>query len=104
MEQVEKLEPQQADVIKKYYLNGHTLRQIAEHEGVTIEVIRQRESKALRKLRGYPSIRKMGRELYADEHTCFYLHIGVNAFQSGAGSAPELLSERRNLLLSKGAI
>lgn len=96
MKYVEKLDPQQSDVIKKLYFDDMTLREIADQFGVSIESIRQCKEKGLRRLRGFTTVRKVLCELYADEHTYFYLHIGVNAFQSGSGSAVELLTERRD--------
>jgi len=101
IEHVERLDAPQADVIKKHYLHGITFREIAEQSGADMEHIRLQEVKGLRKLRSFPAIRKLGQELYADERTNFFLHIGIQAFQSGSGSAVELIAERQERLIEQ---
>lgn len=98
MEHVEKLDPPQSSAIKQLYLDGMTRRQIAEQTGTTQAYVRKIEYKALRNLRGYKSVWALRKELYVDRSTDFYLHVGVDAFQSGAPSPVERLTERRELL------
>jgi RNA polymerase sigma factor (sigma-70 family) len=100
MQYVNKLEPRQGNVIRLHYCSGLTFRQIADQINVSYERVHQIEQNGMRKLRAFPEIRKIGQELYADEHSNFFLHISIEAFQSGAGSAVENIAERRDRIFN----
>jgi len=99
-QQMKKLDKQQEEVIQDYYFSGLTLPEVAANSGVNIKTAKQIKSAGLLRLRRFPVMRKLRKELYADEHTNFFLHICVTSFQSGSGSAVELLTERRDELLN----
>jgi len=98
MEQMKNIDERQADVIRKHYLCGLTLPQVAVQTNYPLKNVQQQKNAGIRQLRRLPAIRKLKQELYADENTDFYLRIGVTSFQSGSGSAVELLAERRDVL------
>lgn len=102
MKFVDKLEPEQEAVIRLYYLLGLNYRETALAIGKKPSEVRKNLQKALRQLRCVPEIRKIGEELYKDEHTNFWLHISLEAFQSGAGSAVEHLAEQRQHIKKAG--
>lgn len=63
---VEELPGQQSGVIKKYYKENMTLKEIGEANGVTIERIRQLKEQGLRTLRNPKRSRRL-REFYPDD-------------------------------------
>lgn len=96
MECVDKLDPEQSETIKIIYLQGYSVLKAASIKQMPVEQVQSLKEKALRRLRSFPAVRKIRQQLFADRYTDFYLHIGLNAFQSGAGSAVELLTEKRD--------
>ncbi|MDL2232251.1 sigma-70 family RNA polymerase sigma factor [Ruminococcaceae bacterium OttesenSCG-928-L11] len=59
--------PRYADVIRARYLEGKTIKQLADEMGVTAERVRQIEGKALRKLRHPLCSRQLQSFLYYDD-------------------------------------
>lgn len=98
---VDKLESMQAAVIKAHYLYCHSFREIAAMERIALAEAKQSHDKGMRRLRLMKEVRAVGRELYVDAHTNFFLQVGLTAFQNGASSAVERLAERREWLMSK---
>ncbi|MFT9078209.1 RNA polymerase sigma factor [Ethanoligenens sp.] len=101
MKCVDKLESMQATVIKAHYLYCHSFREIAAMERIALAEAKQSHDKGMRRLRLMKEVRAVGRELYIDAHTNFFLQVGLTAFQNGASSAVERLAERRERLMSK---
>lgn len=91
---VERLEPSERAVIEAYYLRGLNFRETGLAIGIAPQEVRKLLQKAMRHLRGVPEIRQIGQELYRDEHTNFWLHVGIEACLRG-GSAVERLADRR---------
>lgn len=96
---MKRLDLEQAEVLRRHYFGGQTLQQIAEQDGTSKAGIWQYERRALRRLRAFKEIRRLGMELYADHHTNFYRHTGIQAFQNGAPSAVERTVENRERLI-----
>ena len=80
-EMVDNLPDQQSGVIRSRYVDGNTLREIGEQQGVSIERVRQTEAKALRALRmpkrcnvfrGYHEVYLSAAPIH---------HVGVRQFQ-----------------------
>ena len=85
----------QGAVIEQRYFQGRTLKAVGEELGVTPEMVRQHESKALCALRRP----KVSRELAAfiESRTPYFMSVGVGRFQSTHSSSVEeivLLRER----------
>lgn len=68
--ELDKLDPEQAEALRLRYWERLTLSEAGKRCATTPERIRQRETQALRKLRGVREIRRM-RE-YVDQRTDFY--------------------------------
>lgn len=80
----------QGDPLRRRYFMGETLDAIATSEGTSRENVRQREAKALRSLRHPKYSRSLGEFL-----TPYYLHVGVNRFNTTRTSAVEEIAMRR---------
>lgn len=82
--EVAKLPPEQRDAIVQKFMNGESLRSIAERAGVSSECIRQRQQKGLRRLKTSRQLK----ECYYD--AVAYRHIGVQRFNRTWTSSTEL--------------
>lgn len=91
---VEQLEQSEKAVIEAHYLRGLNFRETGLAVGMEPREVKKLLQKAMRHLRGVPEIRKIGQELYRDEHTNFWLHVGIEACLRG-GSAVERLAEKK---------
>ena len=94
-EQMKKLSDEQADMVRRFYLDGFTVAEIAAQSRKTEQQVKQIKERGILRLRHLPLIRKLKRDLFADSRTNFFLHVGVDSFQSGCGSAVERLTEQR---------
>ena len=80
-EMVDNLPDQQSGVIRSRYVDGNTLREIGEQQGVSIERVRQTEAKALRALR-MPKRCNVFRGYYEVYLSAAPIHhVGVRQFQ-----------------------
>lgn len=80
-EMVDGLPDQQSGVIRSRYIDGNTLREIGEQQGVSIERVRQTEAKALRTLRT-PKRCNVFRGYYEVYLSAAPIHhVGVRQFQ-----------------------
>lgn len=93
---MKRLEPRQANIIRQHYLDGLTLRELAAQAGTAVESVRQHERAGISRLLKFREIRKLAAEIYADRRTNFYLHVGVQSFQSSGMSAVERIAEKRD--------
>lgn len=96
VEQIERLAYPYCDVMTEHYIHGFSMKRIAKKHNFTVVGARNIHNIAIRKLSHTVPIKKMWRELFIDEHTNFYMHIGVQTFQSASGSAVERLAECRD--------
>lgn len=78
---VDSLPADQAQTIRCRYMDGMTLKETGEHQGVSIERVRQNDRKAIRTLR----LNKYSRKYrgYYEEYlsAASVHHVGVNSFQ-----------------------
>lgn len=74
----------QKKILTKRYYEGQTLKAVADEIGTFPESIRQRERKALRKLRNDAAL-----EQFVDSRTDFYRHVSLARFTSTGSSAVE---------------
>lgn len=83
MGQIQSLnEPKNQGIVLQYrFKDGKTLREIGEISGITIEVVRQLENKAIRALR-IPSRCRKFKPYYKEylQAAC-YRHVGLRSFQ-----------------------
>lgn len=86
---VDNLEKRESEVLRKRYKEGLTLRNCGEDLGISVEGVRQIESKAMRKMRK-SSVRKQ-LEPYLDERavSVAYSSTGLGTFRRTWTSAPE---------------
>lgn len=84
---MEDLTPLERETVEAHHYQGKPLREIAEESGVSIERVRQRESKAFRTLR--QNKRRNHLEEFVEQRTPYYLHVGVSRFNSTGSSAVE---------------
>lgn len=95
------MDPDNVRALRLYYLEDLSMRQIGECMEITASQARSLIAKGLRELRGFGDVRKIGQELFADERTNFFLRTGLTAFQNGAPSAVERLTEHREAILRR---
>lgn len=87
------LTPEQKELLEDRYFRETPLREIAENAGCSIEMIRQREQKALRRMRHPRARRRL--EQFVEAGTPYYLHVGVASFNSTGVSSVERIVEIR---------
>ena len=97
-EAVDRLQEDQRDAIRDYYLKGKTYKGTAEALGVTVERIRQLLTTAKRNLRRDRKLRAIAD---IDRRTNFYYGVGVTAFNSSGISPVEQLVIWRESYLEK---
>lgn len=90
------LQEELSDTLRRRFYLGQTCAEAAAELGVRPSVVRRREGEALRTLRR-PSISEPLRQ-YIEEHTNYYYHVGVQAFQHSKTSAVEYLAVKRERL------
>lgn len=93
-EVISELPERERKAIEMNYFQGMTRTAIAAAEGVSIEMVRHRINKGLRRLRCPQYSRRL---LDIDEQTPFYNHVGVNRFNNTWISSTEkavLIRER----------
>lgn len=88
--EVDSLPDSQPEVIRARFQRGETLRAVGESMGVTIERVRQIESKALRELRGSSHSRKLRPFLPEAAESQAYRHNGIEEFNRTWTSSTEL--------------
>ena len=81
--EVSRLDVQLCDTITKHYKYGKSFREIGADSNVSIDCIRQREGKALKKLRQNKAINDYWAEMYG------YRHIGISTFNNTWTSSTE---------------
>ena len=93
------LPEQQQDVIRKKYLEGISIEQIADDNGTTMQVMQQCEKNGLRQLRR-PNIAKFLRPFYDFD---FYGYAGLGAFKNSGMTVQEryLIDQERFLKPNK---
>ncbi|MBR1780046.1 MAG: sigma-70 family RNA polymerase sigma factor [Oscillospiraceae bacterium] len=94
------LPPEQRAAVEGHYLQERTFRELAQDAGCSIEMIRQREQKALRRMR-HPRTRR-ALEQFVEASTPFYLHVGVSSFNSTGVSSVERIVEIRESIRERG--
>jgi len=83
-----------SDVLRQRYLEGRTLKEIADSRGVTAGAIQLKERKAILRIRQSPARRRL--ERFLDDETSFYSGTGRQAFERSGSSQPERLAIRRD--------
>lgn len=97
LSELQKIGDLQLNTVKKRYLLGQTLKDIADDCGCTPERIRQIQNQAFIKLRRNREIRKMAEE-YTSSQTDYYRHKGLESFHNSGYSVVEDAVERRERL------
>ncbi len=90
---VDDLGGKQAEIIRKRYKEGLTLKSCGEALGVSIEGARQIEVNALRKMKR-PSIKKQLRPFIDERAASLAYHSGLDSFRRTWTSAPERAAMR----------
>lgn len=78
------------EIITGHHLEGLTLQKLAEWRGVSPNAIRERERRGFRRLR--ENARKNRLRDFVEEQTPYYLHVGVNRFNSTGSSSVETIA------------
>lgn len=85
---VDGLEQSEADIIRRRYQNGRTIKACSEEIGTSIDCIRKIESRAIRKLRK-PSVKARLRPYVEDTLCTIAYKTGLGSFMNSWTSAPE---------------
>ena len=95
------LDTVQRDTIRRRFWDGDTLQAMAKDTGVTPEVIRQREAKALRRLRRGPCVKLL--KPFVDEIRAGYAWRGTSwgAWNSTGASSVEKAVEKTDELIKQ---
>ena len=95
------LDTVQRDTLRRRFWNGDTLQAMAKDTGVTPEVIRQREAKALRRLRRGPCVKLL--KPFVDEIRAGYAWRGTSwgAWKSTGVSSVEKAVEKTDELIRR---
>lgn len=94
-----RLPPQQKEVIVARFYREHTRAEVAERIGVTIDSVRKLEDKAMRVLRKPENNRELLR--FVERHTPYYHHVGVSRFHATNTSAVEWAVLERERLFQR---
>ena len=94
--EIETLSGRQADAIRLQYWQGKTLKEAGEIMGISPAAVHVYKKEALINLRRPKHRHKL--EAFLDRNTSFYLHVGVQAFNSKHESAVEQLVFKRDAL------
>lgn len=97
---LDRLDKPLRDVIVLYYFEGLTQEKIAERSGVSLECIRQRKHKALRKLRAMPDLRMLRAEQRIERRIHFDSRANGEAYYIAQKKIHEIL--QRGSYLSYG--
>lgn len=85
--ELSELPPRLEAVIRRRYFNTETFEQIGEVLGVSTELVRKLEEKALRTLREPPHCDNL--ETFVESRTPYFLHVGPSEFQRSRESSVE---------------
>lgn len=85
-----------AETIRRRFYKGMTLKQIGEQDGVSPNMVRQREMMGLRKLRHPRITREL--EQFIEDSTPYFMRVGVTRFQNTHSSATEEIVMLRELM------
>lgn len=94
--EIETLSSRQADAIRLHYWQGKTLKEAGEIMGISPAAVHVYKKEALINLRRPKHRHNL--EAFLDRNTSFYLHVGVQAFNSKHESAVEQLVFKRDAL------
>ena len=83
----------QGETLRSRFFQAQTLEQIADHQGVSKEAVRQWQLQALYTLRQRRELQQ-----FVEDRTPYYLHVGVRQFHSTGESAVERIVIRRDRL------
>lgn len=98
------LQEEQGNAIRGHDLQGQSFQKLAETCGVSHQSIRQRREKGLRKLRQMKKNSLLGKRLYSfiEIRTPYFMHVGINRFNTTNTSAVEEAVLRRERLSEIG--
>lgn len=94
-----RIKPQEAEVIRLRYYKEKSVEQIAEIMGLTVSRIGQILASGMRNLR--QEAIKSDLAEYVDRNTDYYARVSVDTFQSTGTSAVELIVMRRENMLNE---
>lgn len=97
--EIETLSSRQSDAIRLQYWQGKTLKEAGEIMSVSPSAVRVFRNDGIKQLRRPKHRHKL--EAFLDRNTPFYLHVGVQAFNSKHESAVERLVFMRDKLARK---
>lgn len=95
------LDAEQSETIRRRFWDGNTLQDAAKRIGVPPEIIRQREAKALRRLRRGPCVKLL--KPFVDEHRDEFAWIGTGwgSWNSTGASSVERAAEKTDELIRR---
>lgn len=95
------LDAEQSETIRRRFWDGNTLQDAAKRIGVPPEIIRQREAKALRRLRRGPCVKLL--KPFVDEHRdeCAWIGTGWGSWNSTGASSVERAAEKTDELIRR---
>ena len=95
------LDAEQRETIRRRFWDGNTLQDAAKRSGVRPEIIRQREAKALRRLRRGPCVKLL--KPFVDEHRdeCAWIGTGWGSWNSTGASSVERAAEKTDELMRR---
>lgn len=89
----EALSDRERDTVRRHYWQNETLRSIGDDEKISVEMVRQIEKTALRKLSR--NRKRLGLEQFIEQRTPYYAKVGMAAFNATHTSAVELAVLKR---------
>lgn len=90
---LDELPDRQGDTLRRRFYQNRSLEEIAAAEGISGEAVRQWQMKGLQALRQQKELQQ-----FVEDHTPYYLHVGVSEFQRTHESAVERIVFRREKL------
>ncbi|MDD4510465.1 MAG: sigma-70 family RNA polymerase sigma factor [Oscillospiraceae bacterium] len=96
---ISSLDPQEQSTLHARFYDGLSLKETAEREGCSPERVRQREAKAIRRLRN-PKRFGLFRD-FLEDATPYFSHVGVIAFTRSHTSATEAAVLKREALTER---
>ena len=95
---------QQSKIIREYDLEGLSFQKLSQSYGLSHQILRQRRKKGLQKLRKIKKNSLLGKRLYSfiEIRTPYFMHVGINRFNTTNTSAVEEAVLRRERLSEIG--
>lgn len=99
--QVKQLTEIEQEIFEERFLEGLTVKEIANNHGFNQERVRSTINRSISKIRRSKTIRLMSREQYVDRNTNFYARKGLQGFKTSFSSVVEDSVVLREIIRNK---